>query len=348
MDLTQNITRLVDELPLDRFAKLSQSIYFQYTRANPAPRKETAPAQVEEGVPHDTVITVDNLDCVRAAMDLVTKHKCKRVGILNMANEWNVGGGFERVGGSQEEYLFRATSLCLSLWPHRRQTPPDERWPSGEAKIAEKRNACIDLQSAASEAPPSFRLDRKPLPFYPFSEAGGVLTPYLEPISVDGFCTMVPLAQRSAEFARALTKAFTPVESEATSVGDDTETAGPKASQPFSTDISDYMCMLSIAAQDLRKDAKHYKGEEFSHELTTEKFRTVFHMAREAGCDGLVLGAIGCGAFANPKKSVAIAFKNLLDTEYKNSFARVSFAIIKNRQNLEAFQEVFGDATIVR
>lgn len=40
--------------------------------------------------------------------------------ILNFAHGYNCGGGFEHASGSQEEDLFRCTSLFLSLWPHRR------------------------------------------------------------------------------------------------------------------------------------------------------------------------------------------------------------------------------------
>ncbi|CAK9038453.1 unnamed protein product [Durusdinium trenchii] len=44
-----------------------------------------------------------------------------RVAMLNFAHGYNCGGGFEHAGGSQEEAIFRATSVFLSLWPHRRK-----------------------------------------------------------------------------------------------------------------------------------------------------------------------------------------------------------------------------------
>lgn len=34
--------------------------------------------------------------------------------------------GFEHAGGSQEEAIFRSTSIFLSLWPHRRKAPSGE------------------------------------------------------------------------------------------------------------------------------------------------------------------------------------------------------------------------------
>merc|ERR1719382_524356 len=43
-----------------------------------------------------------------------------RPAVLNFAHGYNCGGGFEHAGGSQEEDIFRKTSVFLSLWPHRR------------------------------------------------------------------------------------------------------------------------------------------------------------------------------------------------------------------------------------
>lgn len=43
-----------------------------------------------------------------------------RPAVLNFAHGYNCGGGFEHAGGSQEEDIFRKTSIFLSLWPHRR------------------------------------------------------------------------------------------------------------------------------------------------------------------------------------------------------------------------------------
>merc|ERR1712136_470589 len=41
--------------------------------------------------------------------------------VLNFAHGYNCGGGFEHASGSQEEDIFRKTSVFLSLWPHRRE-----------------------------------------------------------------------------------------------------------------------------------------------------------------------------------------------------------------------------------
>jgi len=43
-----------------------------------------------------------------------------RPALLNFAHGYNCGGGFEHSSGSQEEDIFRKSSIFLSLWPHRR------------------------------------------------------------------------------------------------------------------------------------------------------------------------------------------------------------------------------------
>ena len=81
--------------------------------------------------------------------------------VLNFAHGYNCGGGFEHAAGSQEEDLFRHSSLFLSLWPHRR----DDDGPGKN-----KRGLWIgDFDEA---------LPRR-APFYPHSSAGGIYSPYV-------------------------------------------------------------------------------------------------------------------------------------------------------------------------
>ena len=63
--------------------------------------------------------------------------------------------------------------------------------------------------------------------------------------------------------------------------------------------------------------------------LTAEKIRLTLRMAATHGHTRLVLGALGCGAFKNPKERVAELFKSvLLEEEFKGGrWEYVYFAV---------------------
>lgn len=135
---------------IDFPAIILQSQYNPYSKSSPCPliaNKESSTT------PHKTVIRVLNQDCLGVARDIYSS-SAKKVSILNCANEYNCGGGFDRCNGSQEEYLFRNTTLLASLWPHRRVD--DTRFREVE-----------DLLPRSTE------------PYYPFSEAGGIYSPHV-------------------------------------------------------------------------------------------------------------------------------------------------------------------------
>ena len=71
--------------------------------------------------------------------------------VLNMANEYNCGGGWCDKRGSQEEALFRVSTLPLSLWPHRR--------------VKDNRFGQYDQHLTRAEA------------FYPWTECGVIYSP---------------------------------------------------------------------------------------------------------------------------------------------------------------------------
>lgn len=62
---------------------------------------------------------------------------------------------------------------------------------------------------------------------------------------------------------------------------------------------------------------------------TLEKMRTIFRIGYHNGHDSLVLGAFGCGAFANPPAHIARLFHQVIEEpEFKNVFKFIDFAII--------------------
>jgi uncharacterized protein (TIGR02452 family) len=83
--------------------------------------------------------------------------------------------------------------------------------------------------------------------------------------------------------------------------------------------------------------------------LTKDKIRQVLRLALLNNHDSIVLSAWGCGAYKNPARSVARAFRTVLcdEEEFKGQFAAVEFAIFddhnapKGTGNLAVFREVF-------
>ena len=84
--------------------------------------------------------------------------------------------------------------------------------------------------------------------------------------------------------------------------------------------------VLSVAAQDVKREPP------FQPALLREKIRTVLHLAASHGHDAVVLGAFGCGYFANPRAEVVATFKELLEGEFSHAFRFVGFAVPRNRK----------------
>lgn len=80
------------------------------------------------------------------------------------------------------------------------------------------------------------------------------------------------------------------------------------------------------------------------------RIRNILEAAMEQETDVLILGAFGCGAFGNPPKVVARAFREVLEEQrYRSAFARVVFSIKSSVggdpytvcPNIAAFQTAF-------
>ncbi|KAL6049197.1 Acidic leucine-rich nuclear phosphoprotein 32-related protein, variant 2 [Balamuthia mandrillaris] len=61
---------------------------------------------------------------------------------------------------------------------------------------------------------------------------------------------------------------------------------------------------------------------------TKTKMKVVLQVALDKGHDAVVLGAIGCGAFANPPMAVALLWKEVLASDFEGCFKRVIFAVL--------------------
>lgn len=87
--------------------------------------------------------------------------------------------------------------------------------------------------------------------------------------------------------------------------------------------------VITIAAlKDPELDSKGHMND-WSKNITKEKIRTMFNLALYWENDSIVLGAFGCGAFANPPEDVATLFKEVLnEPEYKDKFEKIVFAVL--------------------
>lgn len=79
--------------------------------------------------------------------------------------------------------------------------------------------------------------------------------------------------------------------------------------------------------------------------LLKKRIRRIFAAAAAGGNEVLILGAFGCGAFRNPPKIVAKAFRKALE-DYRDCFETVEFAVFYTQyetENFKAFQAEFKD-----
>ncbi|PCG95241.1 protein of unknown function DUF2263 [Penicillium occitanis (nom. inval.)] len=84
-------------------------------------------------------------------------------------------------------------------------------------------------------------------------------------------------------------------------------------------------------------------------ELVKNKIRQVLRLMALNGTSCCVLGALGCGVFANPPKRVAQLFRNvILEDEFRGRFDEVVFAILDRGLggNFQIFRDIIGDFII--
>jgi uncharacterized protein (TIGR02452 family) len=87
-------------------------------------------------------------------------------------------------------------------------------------------------------------------------------------------------------------------------------------------------------------------GNQRSTELLRERIVRMLSIARAYGYTELVLGAWGCGAFANDPWCTSRDFRNVLEGEFAGAFSEVVFAITDwspKRRFLGPFRDTFSD-----
>jgi uncharacterized protein (TIGR02452 family) len=86
-------------------------------------------------------------------------------------------------------------------------------------------------------------------------------------------------------------------------------------------------------------------GQPRAGDLLERRIRRVLEVGHTHGFDTLVLGAWGCGAFANDPARTARDFRTALETTFAGAFREVVFAVADwspNRRFLGPFKDVFG------
>jgi len=90
-------------------------------------------------------------------------------------------------------------------------------------------------------------------------------------------------------------------------------------------------------------------------EAMVKKIRLILRSAVMKGCKRVVLGALGCGAYANPVQEVAEMFKRVIcgnskrkDDETWESIEEIVFAIRGGKDTIQVFREVLQDVAETR
>jgi uncharacterized protein (TIGR02452 family) len=107
---------------------------------------------------------------------------------------------------------------------------------------------------------------------------------------------------------------------------------------------TDHLDVSVVSIAGIRKPSIPLSQE--NKKILEDKITALLKVCKKHNSGGnLVLGALGCGVFANPPLDVANAFKKVLNTsEFKGVFKHIIFGILKRGhrdQNYEIFKSVF-------
>jgi uncharacterized protein (TIGR02452 family) len=86
-------------------------------------------------------------------------------------------------------------------------------------------------------------------------------------------------------------------------------------------------------------------GQPAAQDLLRKRIHRVLAIARAYGYAELVLGAWGCGAFANDPHRTAADFRQALENEYRGAFSDIVFAVTdwsEERKFLGPFRDAFA------
>lgn len=184
----QTMKRTMDlllSLPEAEQIEMSKAENFPFTMEEPAPTLRRGE--------RNTVVRVSPVGTLEAMQEAVKLGATSPV-VLSFAHGYNAGGGFEHHGGSQEETLWRRTSLFLSIWPHRRAD--DGACVLRRGRWIGYYDDCLPRREA----------------FYPMEECSAIYSPVVREVARD---------HAGAEFIQGEALAFAAITAAAQNVGFD-------------------------------------------------------------------------------------------------------------------------------
>lgn len=107
----------------------------------------------------------------------------------------------------------------------------------------------------------------------------------------------------------------------------------------FKTDV------ITCAAPDIRQlddDSQYNPDRKELQKVFEKRWSRILAVAANHGAKTLILGAFGCGVFANPPRLVAEAFMNVIE-DYKYHFDTIEFTVYttaKDSENYSAFSDI--------
>ena len=264
----------------------------------------------------ETIITVVNLDTISAALSLISLSDTNNDTVaLSFAND-EVPGGYYRAGARAQE-----EDLCCSIpelyWTLTAEKGLNYPIPPGTALLSR------DLYLVRSPKNYDLLLDLLPSP--PTTPHQPPLQHEIHVSSSAGGGTSTNTTKTTTDDDRANT---------ALSVVENTKC--PR--------LSIITAAMPRGLGDKRPAGGFMNPNSEWHKTVTRRIQSVLFAAKASGKKDVVLGAFGAGAFGNPPKYVAEAFKQVLqDTRFKGCFHQVVFAIIDpmGTGNLKPFIDSF-------
>lgn len=105
---------------------------------------------------------------------------------------------------------------------------------------------------------------------------------------------------------------------------------------PFQVDV------ITVPAYNLNKHQINGDSEEYI-EGTKEKIRLILWMAHQNSVKNVILGAWGCGVYANDPVFIANTFKEVIKDEFKGAFRNIIFAVINDSNSMANNYHIFGN-----